>query len=318
MKEKYLMGIDLGGTNIAAAIVTQDFRIVRKGKVPTLAQRKGEEIIADMGALCNRLMAEEGLTVDDFVGCGIASPGIADDKTGKIVYTNNLPFRDFPIVKLLHDSVPFERIAVGNDANAAALGEAVAGSAKGVDTMVLITLGTGVGGGIIIDGKIYSGFNSAAGELGHTVITVDGAPCTCGRKGWWEAYSSATALVRHTKEVMEQCKDSEMWQRCHGTLDRVSGVTAFAAAKAGDKAGQQVVDWYIRHLAIGLTNMINIFQPEVLCIGGGVSKEGDNLLKRLVPKVEKECYNRDVEKTRICIATLGNDAGLIGAAMLGR
>ena len=183
----------------------------------------------------------------------------------------------------------------------------------------MVTLGTGVGGGIVIGGKLYSGFNYAGAELGHTVIAHGGRPCTCGRRGCWEAYSSATALIEMTKEKMEQTKDTVMWQMCNNGAGKVSGRTAFNAAKQGDRAGREVVEDYISYLACGIVNMVNIFQPEVLCIGGGVCGEGDYLLAPLKAIVDRDQYGSAShdDKTQLKIAELGNDAGIIGAALLG-
>ena len=314
----YYLGIDLGGTNIAVGVVNEKFEIVKKGSTPTLAHRNAEEIIKDMGALCVKLMEEVGITAKDVAYAGIASPGSVDPENGVLVYANNLPFKNFAICDTLKKYCPVERVYLENDANAAALGEAMGGAAKGAKLSVMITLGTGLGGGVILDGKVYSGFNYAGAELGHVVIEYDGAPCTCGRKGCWEAYSSATALVRMTKEKMSACADTLMWELCGGELDKASARTAFDAAKRGDKAGSEVVDTYIKYLACGVTNMINIFQPNVLSIGGGVCNEGDYLLKPLCAIVEKDQYTRDqAVKTKVCIAELGNDAGIVGAAALG-
>jgi glucokinase len=219
---------------------------------------------------------------------------------------------------MLSERTGIKNIFVANDADAAAYGEAVAGAAKGVANSVMITLGTGVGGGIIIDGKIYSGFNHAGGELGHTVIEKGGRPCSCGRRGCWEAYSSATGLVRMTREKMNERPDSKMWALCDGSVENAGGKTAFKAARAGDEAGKEVVDSYISYLACGLTNMINIFQPEIISIGGGVCNEGDYLLSPVKEIVAKEVYTKEAttKQADIRIAKLGNDAGIIGAAAL--
>lgn len=314
----YYLGIDLGGTNIAVGIVDENYNIVLKGSVPTLAHREIACVIDDMAALCKKLIADAGLTVDDIDHAGIASPGTVNSKEGIIEYSNNLKMKQLPIVKMLSERTGIKNIFVANDADAAAYGEAVAGAAKGVANSVMITLGTGVGGGIIIDGKIYSGFNHAGGELGHTVIEKDGRPCSCGRRGCWEAYSSATGLVRMTREKMNECPDSKMWALSDGSIENAGGKTAFKAARAGDAAGKEVVDAYISYLACGLTNMINIFQPEIISIGGGVCNEGDYLLNPVKELVAKEVYTREAttRQTDIRIAKLGNDAGIIGAAAL--
>jgi glucokinase len=226
-------------------------------------------------------------------------------------------YNNFPLVELLRSHVPFEKIFLANDANAAAHGEALCGAAKGAKNAIMVTLGTGVGGGIVLDGKLYTGFNFAAGELGHMAIVYDGLPCTCGQKGCWEAYSSATALIKHTREVMQENPDSLMWKES-ATLDAVDGRTAFEASKKGDAAAQAVVDWYVGHLACGIINLLNIFQPDVLCIGGGICGQGDYLLRPLQALVEKNQFMTDVSlQSKLRIATLGNDADILGAALLG-
>ena len=315
----YYIGIDLGGTNIAAGIVDESFKIVKKGSTPTLVNRDPELIIADMGKLCLELLAETGIGLEEVVCAGIAAPGSVNPRTGIIEYANNLPFLRFPIADTLRKYLPVREVYLENDANAAALGEAVGGAAKGKRLSVMITLGTGVGGGVIIDGKIYSGFNYAGAELGHTVIEYNGRQCSCGRKGCFEAYASATALVNMTKEKLAACKDTLMWEMCGNDLNKADARIAFAAMKKGDRAGKEVVDMYISYLACGITNMINIFQPEVLLIGGGVCNEKDYLLKPLTEIVNADQYTRNqAVKTEIKIAALGNDAGIVGAAALGR
>ena len=315
----YYIGIDLGGTNIAVGIVDESFKIVKKGSTPTLVNRDPELIIADMGKLCLELLAETGIGLEEVVCAGIAAPGSVNPRTAIIEYANNLPFLRFPIADTLRKYLPVREVYLENDANAAALGEAVGGAAKGKRLSVMITLGTGVGGGVIIDGKIYSGFNYAGAELGHTVIEYNGRQCSCGRKGCFEAYASATALVSMTKEKLAACKDTLMWEMCGNDINKADARIAFAAMKKGDRAGKEVVDMYISYLACGITNMINIFQPEVLLIGGGVCNEKDYLLKPLTEIVNADQYTRNqAVKTEIKIAALGNDAGIVGAAALGR
>lgn len=314
---KYSIGVDLGGTNIAVGIVNENYEIVKKSSVPTLAQRGPEPIVHDMAELCKKLVMECGLTVDEMTGAGIACPGTVNPETGIVEYANNIKFSDFPLVELFSKemNMPAEKVKIGNDANLAALGEAVAGAAKGSASSVMITLGTGVGGGVILNGKMLMGCAFGGAELGHTVIEMNGRPCSCGRKGCFEAYCSATALVKLTKEKFESCTGSLMHEMCENDVNRVGGKTAFAAMKKGDKAGAEVVDQYISYLACGVANFINVFQPEVFTIGGGVSGEGDNLLVPLKEKVALECYSKDnTLKTDLRVATLGNDAGIIGAA----
>ena len=316
----YRIGIDLGGTNIAAGLVDKDLKLLWQDSVPTGADRAPELIMDDMAALCKKLCADHNVALSDIESIGIASPGIANHDTGVVEYANNLPFRKFPIAQMLRERLGVERIRLENDANAAAWGEAVAGAAKGTTNSVMITLGTGVGGGIIIDNKVYSGFNYAGAELGHIVIEVNGAPCSCGRKGCWEAYSSATGLIRMTKEKIEECEKAgrpTLMKKIAEEKGKVSGRTAFDAKRAGDEAASEVVDKYVLYLAEGLSNIVNIFQPEVISIGGGVSNEGDYLLNLLLPLIRERVYGGNIVlATKICVAELGNSAGIIGAAML--
>ena len=317
----YRIGIDLGGTNIAAGIVNDAYEIVCKASVPTNAERPSEAIADDMVALCYKLCENAGISPTEIASVGIAAPGIANHDDGVIEYSCNLPFRQFPICAYIKERFPAPLAVVENDANAAAWGEAIAGAAKGTRDSVMITLGTGVGGGIIIDGKVYSGFNCAGGELGHTVIVAGGRPCGCGRKGCWEAYSSATGLINMTKDKIAECETAgraTVMTELAEKYGKVNGRVAFDAMRLGDEAGKEVVDEYAYYLGIGLANMVNLFQPEVLSIGGGISNEGKTLLELVEPIVRAEQYGGDVaELTKIRIAELKNDAGIIGAATLG-
>ncbi|MBQ8203082.1 MAG: ROK family protein [Clostridia bacterium] len=312
----YKLGIDLGGTNIVAGVVDENYNVVATAKAKTNSPRPAEEIIDDMARVTFEAVKNAGLTLDDIDYMGVGTPGSINPQTGVVPYSNNLGFVDVPLCAMLKERVGKD-FFIENDANAAAYGEFLAGSGKGTSHFVAITLGTGVGSGIIIDGRLFSGSNNAGGELGHTAIQIDGEACTCGRKGCWEAYASATALIRQTKAAMEENKDSVMWELVGGDISKVSGRTAFDAMRKGDKAGKQVVDQYIRYIGIGLINVINTFQPEALCIGGGISNEGDTLIKPLVDMVDKENYFHQADgKTAIKAATLGNNAGIIGAAYL--
>ena len=311
----YNIGVDLGGTNIAVGIVNENHEIVRKGSVPTDAFRDADEIVKDIAALCEKLCKEEGLAIDSIESVGIATPGTALRNTGVVAYANNLPFRDYPIADKLKSFFPVKNVIIANDADAAALGEAAAGAGKGHADFIMVTLGTGVGGGIIVNGKLYSGSNFAGGELGHMVIEHNGVQCSCGRKGCWEAYSSATAIIRMTKDKMKECKDSEMWSYVGGDIDKVNGRTAFDCMRSGDKAATEVVSAYIDYLKTGTANILNIFQPSVMAFGGGIANEKDNLLIPLKNAVISEMYGGKL-KTELKSATLGNDAGIIGAAAL--
>ena len=316
----YSLGIDLGGTNIAVGVVdTETGAIVKKGSVPTLANRHADEIMKDMAALCEKLISEMGLTMADVAYAGIAAPGTIDNATGTVIYSNNIKMDMYPIAAKLMEYSGVKKVFCENDANAAAYGEAAYGASKGTKHSVMITLGTGLGGGVIVDGKLVTGINAAGSELGHTVISVGGLECTCGRRGCWEAYSSATGLINMTKKKLEVTpkEETSMWQMVEEE-GKVSGRTAFNAMKKGDKAGKEVVDEYLLYLAEGITNMVNIFQPEVVVIGGGVCNEKEHLVEPLKAMVDKGNYYKGKnDRTVIKVAELGNDAGIIGAAMLG-
>lgn len=315
---KYYLGIDLGGTNIVAGVVDETYKIITTSTTKTNTPRPARDIVDDMIKVANDAVKQANLTFDQIEWLGVGCPGSVIKDTGVIAYSNNLDFHDVPMGDWLHEAFNCP-VFLENDANAAAFGEYLAGSAAEAKISVMITLGTGVGGGVVIDDKIFTGFNFAGAELGHIVIERDGRPCTCGRKGCFEAYSSATGLISMTKEAMEADKSSIMWDIVKENNGKVNGKTSFDAMRKGDKAGADVVTEYVKYLACGITNIINIFQPEVLTIGGGLCKEKDYLIKPLKEEVAKEVYTRDGDKnTKIIVATLGSDAGLIGAAMLGK
>ena len=317
----YILGIDLGGTNIAIGLCNEKLEIIDKGSVPTKAERPGEEIVRDMAALCSTLVERNNLTVKDILRVGIAAPGSIDDVNGIVEYSNNIKMENFPIVEIFKKYFPAERVYIANDANAAALAEDLAGAAKGANVSLMLTLGTGVGGGVIMNHKIYAGSaNSGGTELGHTVICAGGRQCSCGRRGCLEAYASATALTKMTKEKMEELSLKSIPSKLFEVAEKegkVSARTAFDAMRLGDDYAKKIVDDYIFYLAEGVTNMINIFQPDILTIGGGVCNEKDYLMIPLLRHVERDQYTRDNKnKTKVMIAALKNDAGIIGAAGL--
>lgn len=314
----YTIGIDLGGTNIAVGLCDERLNMIEKESVPTHAERAPEDIVRDMAAVSESLINKHGLSPSDISYVGIVVPGSVNKELGEIDYTPNVPFKKFPLVDCFKGFLPVSKVYIENDANAAALGEAIAGAGRGVKSLVMITLGTGVGGGVVIDGRIFSGcLNSHGAELGHTVIMKGGRRCGCGREGCFEAYASATALKNMTAERIAELRASGIYSTMLNT-DKATARTAFDAAKGGDAEAQRLVDEYIEYLAVGVTNMINIFQPEMLLIGGGISGEGDNLILPLRKIVDCEQYTRASEKKcEIRVAELGNDAGIIGAAALG-
>lgn len=315
----YTIGIDLGGTNIVASVVDDDYNIIGTSKTPTNAPRSADEIFDDIADVCEEAVKAAGLTMEDIDSVGMGTPGTVN-QDGIIEFANNLAFNNVPARTMFAKRInkPEEKVFIENDANCAALGEAYAGCGNGAKDFVAVTLGTGVGSGVIIGGKIVNGVNYAGGECGHMVIVVDGEQCSCGRKGCWEAYASATALIRQTKKAMEEYPDSLM-HKLAKEEGKVSGRTAFDAMRLGDIAGIKVVDDYIKYVACGLINIVNALQPEIICIGGGICNEGETLMKPLRRFVQSERYSIHSEiQTKIVKAELGNDAGVIGAALLGK
>ena len=308
----YNIGVDLGGTNIKVGLVDDKYNIISKATAKTNLPRPAEEIAASIVELIWKALGEAKVTIGEVKSIGIGTPGVANRNSGIVLYSCNLGFNNTDLRALIRKRLELP-IYVENDANAAAFGEVLAGAGKGYKDVVVVTLGTGVGGGIIIDGKIYTGFNFCGAELGHTVIQYGGRQCGCGRKGCFEAYSSATALINMTKEAMEENKDSGMWKLCDGDIANVDGKTAFDGMRAGDVAAKSVVDTYIEYLGCGLVNIVNTFQPEMLLIGGGICKEGENLTGPLTEIIRRDSYCIDAEKTtKLDICSLGNDAGIIG------
>ncbi|NLT10878.1 MAG: ROK family protein [Clostridiaceae bacterium] len=315
---KGYIGIDLGGTNIKAGVVDQDGKILCKHSVKTGAKRTMEEIVRDMGQLALDVAAQSGLNVDDILAVGIGSPGTPNNQKGTLVYSSNLPFRDAPLREIIGEMIQ-KPVYIENDANCAAMAESVAGAAKEAAHSVTVTLGTGVGAGIIINRRIYSGFNQAGSEFGHSVIVVGGVPCGCGRNGCFESYASATGLIRMTKEAAAAHKDSKINQVIAENNGKVNAKIAFQAMRLGDEVAAAVVEQYLEHLSEGLANVINALMPEILVVGGGVCNEGDALLIPVREKVRsKTYYGPGVPKTTIKLAEMGNDAGIIGAAMMAK
>ncbi len=308
----YYLGVDLGGTNIAIGIVDKDGKILNKASVHTPLNGDYKDVVEKMIELSKKLIADNDLNLSEFEAVGIGCPGSIDYKKGSVAYSNNLHFDDVPLVAEFQKywDIP---VVLENDANAAAYGEYMI-NGNNADVFVAVTLGTGVGGGVIIDGKIFRGANGAGAELGHSVLVHKGLPCTCGRKGCWEAYAAATALVKQTKVAIEKHPESLMagFAKERG---KVNGRTAFDAAKKGDAAAKEVVNQYIEYVADGIVNMVNIFQPNKVVIGGGISNEGEYLLAPIREYVKKYDYNRLFTPVQIDAAKLLNDAGIIGAAL---
>lgn len=315
-EKKYRIGIDLGGTNIKVGLVDDENRLVAKKSAKTGASRHYTEVVADIAATTNALLAQQGIGIDEVLKIGVGSPGLIDHANGVVAFASNFGWNDVPLLAEL--ARYFDKpMRLSNDANVAALGETIAGAAKGARHVVMLTLGTGVGGGVVVDKRVQEGGNAGGMELGHATIQVDGALCTCGHRGCIEAYASATGLARMAREAAQANPQSLLWEMCAGDLTRMNGAIPFKAARKGDASAQGVVDMYIKYLGEACINIVNVWRPEKILLGGGISNEGAPLLNPLNAYVRAGCFAG--EKGYIApieVAALGNDAGIIGAAAL--
>ncbi|MHC1719387.1 MAG: ROK family protein [Clostridiaceae bacterium] len=314
----YNVGIDLGGTKTAAGLVNEAGEIICKETMPTRKGSSYSEIAEDMAGLALSVIRHSGLKIEQVRGIGIGCPGTADSEKGIILYSSTFGFVGSPLVKEVQKNIILP-VFLDNDANCAALAESIAGAAIGSESSVAITLGTGIGGGIVIGGNVYRGFNYAGGEMGHMKIALDGEACSCGRKGCWETFASGTALISQTKKAAHANPESIINKLVKEDMGKIDGRTAFEAAREGDATGKMVVEKYIGYVSDGLINIINILMPQVVVIGGGVSNQGEYLLKPLRELVSAGVYGgKNIPQTEIRLAKLGNDAGIIGAASLGK
>ncbi len=311
--KKYCFGIDVGGTFIKGAIIDSDGKIIVSDKISTESEKGNIHVCDNIKTLCDRLLEKSNMNKNDLTAIGMGVPGMIDSENGIVIVSNNLHCADFPIAKKVEKLIGLP-VKIANDANAAALGEckfALNGKYKNI---VFLTLGTGVGGGIVINGELYEGNRGAGAELGHSVIIMNGEPCTCGRRGCIEAYASATALIRETKKTMKAHKDSKLWEI--GNIDAVNGKTAFDYSET-DVYAKKVVDNYISALACYITNVANEFRPEAVILGGGVCAQGDSLINPIKKILKKEIFaGATGPQVEILTAKLGNDAGCLGAAAL--
>ena len=308
------IGIDIGGMSIKGAAVDSNGRVYEKFSMPFIKGEPGEETIRKLAETVKEYIAANGLE-NKIVGIGLGSPGTLDIKNGIVNYANNLGWENLHVADIFHEILPYP-VRLTNDANAASLGEAKYGAGKSYDSIIMLTLGTGVGGGIIINGKLYEGNEGKGAELGHSVIVVDGEQCTCGRKGCLETYASATALIRETKKAMHSNRRSLMWKVCPD-IDLVGGKVPFEAAKQGDKTAIDVLDNYIKYLGEGILNFCNIFRPNVIVLSGGIANAGDYLFDRVNKYIKDRNYGyKMTPEVKVVPAELGYDSGKIGAAAL--
>ncbi len=307
------VGIDIGGMSIKVGL-TENGKILDQIRFKTLLDKDIDiqNIINNVQALLDR----NTLKAQDLIGIGVGCPGSVNTKKGIVEILPNLNWENVNLKEILQTNFNVD-VKITNDANVAVLAEARYGIAKDYSTSIMFTLGTGVGGGIIIDKKLFEGGKGLGVELGHVTLVLDGEPCTCGRKGCVEAYVSATALIKQTKIAMQSNPDSLMWQSVNGDISLVSGKTAFDMAKANDKTAIEVVEKYVSYLSESIMSMLNIFRPEAFIIGGGISGEGEYLTSKIIKYLEKFEYGyKKSPKTEILTAKLGNDAGIIGASAL--
>lgn len=310
----FSIGIDIGGMSIKAGLVDVDGFIVKK--ITAVTPKTVEQGVSVIVNLINELLEKTSTNISQVVGIGIGCPGAVDSKAGEIIDLPNLGWVKYPLAKDL-EKVFGIKVVLSNDANVAVLAEAIYGVAKDYPNVIMFTLGTGVGGGMVLDGKLIEGGWSRGAELGHATLVLDGLPCTCGRNGCIERYVSATALIEQTKREMIKNPKSAMWAYTKDCIDGVDGKTAFECSKLGDESAIKVVDTYVKYLSESILSMLNIFRPEAFVLGGGICNQGDYLIDKVVDYCEKFEYGYPASpKTKILVASLGNDAGIVGAAAL--
>lgn len=311
------IGVDIGGMSIKFGLVNEEYKIIARKVIDTHRDSQtAEEIVVRMAESVLELLDENGFTQETCDGLGIACPGTSEPSTGVVVYSNNIEWENVPLLAMLRKYLHMP-MGIANDADAAALGEILDGAAKGKKNAVLLTLGTGVGGGVVIDRKIFAGPLRGGCELGHMVIARGGSRCTCGRRGCLEVYASATALMEEARKKAADCPESLMNRLSKNDSEKINGRVIFEAQKQGDKAASEVVEEYEENLSIGITNLVNIFRPEIFILGGGVSAQKEYLTNALQSKVNRMCFGGALgEVPQIVTSNLGNDAGIIGAAYL--
>jgi glucokinase len=310
------LGLDVGGTNMVAGVVDENYQIIAKESIPTRAGRSIEEITFDMAEVSKRAVQKAGLTLNEIASWGIGMPSYVNPKTNLLVHANNFGWKNVPVYDYLkkHITLP---TCIENDANCAAYGETLAGAAGKYTDAIMLTLGTGVGGGIVLNKKIYSGFDNMGAELGHTKLVYDGVRCTCGQKGCLESYCSSTALIRQAKEAIEMKPDTLIMELCGNDKANLSGEIIFKAAREGDALATKLVNEYISHLAAGISTFVTIFRPQVVILGGGIAEAGEFLLKPLNEQLYANTFAaEEIGVPKVIKAELGNDAGIIGAASL--
>ena len=313
----YYIGIDLGGTGIKAGVVDENGNIILKDSCPTGAERGYGAVIQDMAMLAIDVTKRSGHRMDEIKAIGIGLPGVMDPRTGRVPFCTNLAWHDVPIIEEMAKYTD-RPVFVDNDATVAGLAESVAGVSAGCQNSVFVTLGTGVGGGVILNGRVFSGSHGVATEIGHMITVVDGEMCTCGNRGCWERYASATALIREGRKLCAEKPETALLKAVDGDPAAITAKHVIDLAKEGDPDCAAIFDRYAYHLCVGLVNLINLYDPEVIVLGGGVSHAGQFLLDAVRAKLPDMVFYKAMPYARVELAKLTNDAGIIGAAMLGR
>lgn len=314
--EGLILGIDLGGSKIMSAVATSEGRIVARHRRPTPAQDGPQAVIREIFEAARGTLKDAGITAAQLGGIGIGAPGTSNPDTGVIYTSPNLPgWRDVPLKDIVEREFGV-RTVLGNDANAAALGEFCFGGGRGVRNLIYVTISTGIGGGIILDGKLYTGASGAAGEVGHMTIDINGPRCNCGSNGCWEALASGTALAREARRLVEQGEQTSILACAGGDAHRISAETVYAAARDGDQVARGLIARTGYYLGVGFANLVNIFNPELILVGGGLSNIGDMLLEPAMKTVRERAFKAAVEAVRFAPAQLGADAGVLGAVAL--
>ena len=311
------LGIDVGGTGIKVGVVDENGAILKQGETPTLVGRPFGEIVRDMAACALSVLEQGGYTVADVVSIGVGVPGVADQKTGTVVFCTNLGWHNVPLRAELQKHID-RPVYIDNDATVAGYAESICGVSMGCHSSVFLTLGTGVGGGIVIGGRPWSGFHGIGSEIGHIPMDIDGEPCTCGNDGCLERYCSATAIIRMGRQAMLNHPDSALYQACGGDTNNVTAKIVFDCAKEGDDVSLKVFRHYVHYMCLALDTIIAFLDPEMIILGGGVSKAGNFLLDAIRERLPRYLIFKALPYSRIEIARLGADAGMIGAAMLGK
>lgn len=307
----FRVGVDLGGTNIAVGLVDENYQIVARHSVPTNAGRPVEQLVADIAGAIKTVLQIAGKDISSCAMIGVGAPGTCDIPNGVVIRSYSLSWKDVPLSEMLQKYFQIP-VHIDNDANCAALAEVKAGAARGCQNMVLVTLGTGIGSGIVLDGKIYSGLSGSGTEIGHMLIDHNGELCFCGRRGCWDAYASVTALIIQAKRAAAGRPESIL-----NTIPQINGKSIFEAADKGDITAKAVVAQYCSYIALGISDIVNIFAPEMILLGGGVSAQGDKILDPVRKYIRENCFDkREEAMPRLGIASMGNDAGIVGAAAL--